>query len=255
MKSWIWQFVVVAGLLAGTQSAKAGAVGLADWCINANGDTSTACNGAGSGGTDIGGEAVINLGAFDTTLEPGNNTLGSVSIAVTNATNAYYNFYADYDVDYPTEGSFLDQGGGGGLPANISGSINDPGAPNGCTGPTTPSGCALFDQFYNNNFDDLNHETVGQNSPPNVCCDVAWGLGISGVTGTGVVTFTVSDTLPATSYYLEQTNIATGNSIYLTVTSTVTAPATSGVPEPSTFGLGILSLAGGLVIWKRRRAA
>jgi len=181
--------------------------------------------------------------------------LGSISINVTNATNAYYNFYADYDVDYPTEGSFLDEGSANGTqPGNVSYSINDPNLFNGVT---SPSGFTLFDQFANNNLDNTN-DLAGQpqNNPPNVCCDVGFGLGIGGLNGSGTVTFTISTSLPASGFYLEQDNLVTGTMLYASVTSTV-APtgSTSGTPEPSTFGLGILGLVGGVAAWKRRRAA
>ena len=127
MKTWVWQVAVIGVLVLGAQPGKAGIASLGDWCINANGDTSIACNGAGSGGVNGSGEANVDLSAFDTTLSPGTNNLGTVNITVTNANNAYYNIYADYDVDYPTEGSFLDQGSvNGSQPGNVSYSINDP---------------------------------------------------------------------------------------------------------------------------------
>ena len=122
---------------------------------------------------------------------------------------------------------------------------------------TNPSGFTLFDQFANNNLDNTNHQPVGVNDPGNFdeCCDVGLGLGISGVTGSGVISFTVSTTAPGSGFYLQQTNIAGGDTLYLSVSSTVTAPVGSGVPEPSTLGLGVLGLVSGIAVWKRRRVA
>jgi hypothetical protein len=86
----------------------AGDVSLADWCVNFNGDISTACNGAGSGGAS--GTGSISLSGFDSTLEPGTNGLGSITVTLGAGLNQSLAFYADYDVDFSTFGSFQDYG-------------------------------------------------------------------------------------------------------------------------------------------------
>jgi hypothetical protein len=98
-----------------------------------------------------------------------------------------------------------------------------------------------------------------------VCCDVAWALGINGLDvlpgGSGTVTFTIGDTAPcdpssASCFYIQQTNTDTSNSIYLSADVTIVPPSVGGVPEPSTFvlGLGILGVAAIGMRAKRARA-
>jgi hypothetical protein len=228
--------------------------GLADWCVNLNGDTNTACNGAGSGGASPGGGS-ITLSAFDQTLEPGTNSLGSVVVSlVPGENNQYALFYADYDLDYATYGSFDDFASTNGtLPAGYSYSINDPNA----TDSSLPFGVTLFDQFYNNALDDTNY--VGTpGGPPNQCCDVAFALGIGGLSvaagGAGTVTFTIGTTAPASGFYIQQTNATVGDGIYLSAVSDITIP-TIATPEPSTFILllGVLGVV--LVVARRRRVS
>src|ERR1017187_6797106 len=95
-----YAFLGLLAFLALSQAAMASSTtGLADWCVNVNGDTGTACNGNGSGGAS-GGNASISLGSFGTTLEPGTNGLGSVVITLDPGFSGYASFYADYDLDY-----------------------------------------------------------------------------------------------------------------------------------------------------------
>ena len=51
MKRWFGRLALLSSFVVAGQVAQAGQVGLADWCVNVNGDTSTACNGGGTGGT------------------------------------------------------------------------------------------------------------------------------------------------------------------------------------------------------------
>jgi len=241
------------GFLAAVNQAKAAAqISLADWCVNVNGDTTTACNGGGSGGAS--GTSSINLASFDhTNLEPSltTNTLGTVTVSLGAGAGQYVSFYADYDVDYATKGSFADSGKVvGSLPAGATYELNDPNSSN------------IFSDFAANTLGHTNG--VGTPSgPPNECCDVAFALsfGNINVTSTGTVTFAITTTAPASGFYLQQTNQYTGNSIYLQETTTL-GPCIvncgggggSGTPEPSTFGLGLGLIAVALV-WKRRRSA
>ena len=143
MKSWTWQVALFSGLILGGQAAQAAQVSLADWCVNVNGDTSTACNGAGSGGTTIDGSSV-SLANLDLTLEPSSNTLGSVTVTLNNAPNQYVSFYSDYDVAYGLYGSFDDSiSVQGALPGGVSYSAKDPSS----SGASLPTGFTLFDQF------------------------------------------------------------------------------------------------------------
>ena len=113
--------------LGGSWKAQAGSVALADWCVNLNGNTSAACNGGGSG------NASISLASFDQTLSPGTNNLGSITITLGQGNNQYVSFYADYDVDFATYGSFDDSANivnGAAQPANYTYELSDPNSSN-----------------------------------------------------------------------------------------------------------------------------
>jgi hypothetical protein len=232
------------------QAKAATQVSLADWCVNVNGDSATACNGGGSGGAS--GTSSISLASFDKTLEPGSNTLGTVTVSLGAGAGQYVSFYADYDVDFATKGSFADTGAVvGSLPAGASYELDDPNSSN------------IFSDFAANTLGNTNN--VGTSAlPPNECCDVAFALsfGNINVTSTGTVTFAITTTAPTSGFYIEQTNQYTGDSIFLQETTTL-GPCTvncnggggnTGTPEPSTFGLG-LGLIGVALVWKRCRAA
>lgn len=249
MGKWIMMPVALIALIVlmvGAQPAKAGSVSLADWCVNFNGDTSTACNGGGGGG---GG---IDLSFFDMTLEPGLNTLGTVTVTLGPGLGQFVAFYADYDVDFATYGSFDDYAStGGAQPLGWSYSVNDPGATDG----TLPWGLVLFDQFYNNVLDNTNHQPAFS-GPPTECCDVAFALSMGSIDvlagGSATATFVIGTTAPTSGFYIQQTNADTNDSIYLQGGVVVNNPV-SGVPEPSTLALGLVG--GCLLAWRRLRAA
>lgn len=256
MRNRVSGFLVLSGLVLAGQSAFGGTTGLYDWCVNLNGDTTTACNYAGSGGPS--GTGSIDLSAFDTTLEATSpNNLGTVTVNLGVGNNQYASFYADYDLDYAAYGSFNDSASvNGSLPTGVTYSVNDPNLYNGVT---TPSGYTLFDEFANNTLDNTNYQPTPA-GPPNECCDVGFALAVSGLDvlpgGSGTVTFTVSDSAPGSGFYIQQTNTTNGDSIYLTETANIVAPVTppSGTPEPSTFGLALgASMIGGLLYFTRGR--
>lgn len=240
------------GLIAGSQAIFAGTSGLADWCVNLNGDTSTACNGAGSGGPS--GAGSISLASFDTTPEPATNSLGSVTITLGVGSNQYANFYADYDLDYGTYGSYDDVGSvNGALPAGVTYELDDPNTSN------------IFSDFAANTLANTNNVGTAA-TPPNQCCDVSFALGVGGLDvlagGSGTVTFTVGTAAPASGFYIQQTNCGDqsalpscpGDSIYLTETTNIVNPSpTSGTPEPSTFGLGLIACVGAILSYARSR--
>lgn len=237
------------GMTVGTIHANAGVIGLNDWCVNLNGDIATACNGAGSGGAS--GTGSISLAGFDTTLSgSGSNNLGTVSITLGAGMNQQAGFYADYDVNYATLGSFQDSATvHGAAPAGVSFEADDPNTSN------------IFGDFSANTLSNLNN--VGTpGGPPTPCCDVSFAIALSGVNvkagDSEQIDFTVSSTVPS-GFYIQQTNFVTGDSIYLSLTQmSCVGPncggGPSGVPEPSTFGLGVGVIAG-LFAWARRRPA
>jgi len=135
---------------------------------------------------------------------------------------------------------------GGSAPAHLTYEIADPNTSN------------IFADF------------IGGNALPNTnpqtkqaqCCDVSFAVTDSDLvvpTGfTGTLKFLVSANAPAGGFYIEQSNVTTGDSIYLTVGSlSLTATGgggPTGAPEPSTFslGLGLMGLA--FVLSRRRKA-
>jgi hypothetical protein len=250
MKRWSGLLAVLGSLVIGGQVAHAGQVSLADWCVNVNGDTATACNGGGGGGVSSNPDGgTVSLTNFDQTLEGASNTLGSVTVAMNAGAGQYVSFYADYDVDYDTYGSFADYATiVGSLPSGVSYSVNDP---NIYTGLTSPSGYTLFDEFANNDLDDTNY--VGTPAlPDNECCDVAFALSLA-VNAAETVTFSVTTTAPDSGFYIQQTNQYTSESIFLAVSTSSNNSPGPVVPEPSTLGL---TLAASIVAlgygWKRR---
>lgn len=233
------------GLILGAQAMMAGTTSLADWCVNLNGDINTACNGAGAGGAS--GNGNINLSGFDSTLEPGTNTLGTVTITLGVGNNQFADFYADYDLDFATFGSFQDLASiSGTLPAGASYEADDPNVSN------------IFSDFAANSLSDANN--VGNfSASPTPCCDVSFALGFSGINvaagGSGSVVFNITDAVPTSGFYITQTNGQVGDSIYLQGIVTVTNPVTGSTPEPSTFVLGLMAAGAMLYSAKRRRAS
>ncbi len=219
-------------------------VGLADWCVDVNGDTTTACNGAGSG------SASIDLSKFDTTLEPGSNTLGSITVTLGAGVEGAA-VYMDYDVDYSTLGFDQDSGAAVGTPsATQSWDLDTP--PNPFNELTSPG--------ENTPLSDTN--TVGTygsslNGAP--CCDVSWALQelgyvdptlFSGI----VITFTVSTTAPTSGFYLSQTNGVTGDTIYLSDSYTLTPLGRSGSPTPEPMSIVLFGTLVAGVLFLRKRS-
>jgi hypothetical protein len=228
-------------------SAFSAQVGLADWCVNVDGDISTACNGAGSGGSLDG--HTINLGGFDTTLETGlnNNTLGSIVVTLGPGDDQSALVYMDYDIDFNSYGSFQDYGTvHGGPPSGVSYELNDPNTSN------------IFNDFADGTPLPNNNAVPTFGGPNQACCDVAWALGVGDINvppgGHATVTFTVSNSAPSTSFYLQQTNGDLGNNIYLSenVTTGGSGPPPV-IPEPREGVLLLAALAGAFFVLKKRK--
>ena len=221
-------------------------VGLADWCVNLNGNTISVCNGTSGSSTSS-----IKTGGFDETLEPGSNTLGSISFNI--GTGAQYaSVYMDYDVDFSTYGAFQDSGATNGTRTATASDtqsyeLDDPNISN------------IFSDFASSSLTNTNN--VGTYSPsPSPCCDVAWSLAESlnvnaALYSGGVVTFTVSTVAPKSGFYLSQTNGDTHDTIYLS-DSVVLEPkgGMSPVPEPASIILFGTSALGALYLARRSRA-
>ena len=246
-----WQFILC-GFILGTQVAQAvNTTGLADWCVNLNGDINTACNGAGGGGASTNADGgTINLVSFDPTLEPALNGLGSVTISLGTGNGQSALFYADYDLDHSAEGSFDDLGSTHGtLPAGTTYELDDPNVSN------------IFTDFASNSLSNTNSVSspAGDNCGPIANCDVSFALGLGGLNvlagGSGTVTFTIGTVAPQSGFYIQQTNQTAGDSIYLSATANIQNPTGGSTPEPSTFALALGSLGLVLFVARRRRVA
>lgn len=241
--------------LIGTQIATATTYGLANFIVNDNGNISY-------GGTPI-TDANLNLTGYDQTVEPGDNTLGSIVITLNkSASPQAVAFYADYDVDYQSAvggGSFNDIG-------STHGTVAVGGAPGSVlTYALTDSSATIdTDAAYNDvqnvpftGFTDVNDDgTAAGGKSPNAF-DVDWGLGITGLlapTG-GTVTFTVSNTAPTSGFYIQQMNDQTGDSLYVSVSALLgPTPPPSKVPEPAYLWVAAFCLPL-FALWRRSRKA
>ena len=226
-------FLGVLALLALSRVAAASNPVLNDWCVNLNGDINTACNGAGTGGGSI------NMSGFDTTLSPTANGLGTITIMLD--AGDYASFYADYDVDFGAVGSFQDYATTGGtLPSNWSYEADDPNTSNIFADFASNSPLADTNNVWNLVIPDLNGDPI--------CCDVSFALSVDNTSGSDeTLTFDVTDSAPASGFYIQQTNFD-GDSIYLSATEG--NGTASPVPEPSTL---ILVALGGLSMLMSRR--
>jgi hypothetical protein len=234
----VLKLLTVGAVLLGSFSTHAAAV-LNDWCLNLNGDSSSACNPVAPASLP----ANVNGSAFDFTLNnpPGTpNTLGSVTITLGPGSGQSVLAYMDYDLNSGASGSFQDVGSvHGTVPAGVSYELAD------------PSG-SIFGDFAANALPNTNGVATGS-GPPTPCCDVSWALGVGGLNvaagSQALVLFTVSSTKPTSGFYLQQSNIQSGESIYLTESVTTGAP----VPLPASLWLLVSALGPLLLVNRRKR--
>jgi hypothetical protein len=238
MKHFLTTVAAVVALTVLAAGAKASTIAtLSDWCVNVNGDISTACNGAG------GGSAAISLAGFDTTI--GTNNLGSIVVKLGAGLAQSVLVYMDYDLNFATAGSFQDYGTVAGTAGTgVSYELEDPNVSN------------IFNDFAGDALTGSN--TVGVFSgPPTQCCDVSWALGVNlNVTTSATVTFAVSTTAPAAGFYLEQTN-GQDTTQHIFLSETVVQGGGGGgstVPKPASLVLLGAGLAG-LSLLRKRNAA
>jgi PEP-CTERM motif len=222
-------------------------VGLYDWCVNVNGDTSTACNFAGSGG------GAIDMSGFDTTTEPGANNLGKIVVTLGTGLQSVA-VWMDYDVDFSTLGFAQDFGSTGGALSPTQSYDLD----------TYSNTFTEFSDTANPLSDSNNVGTYDPGDPlvpRDPCCDVTWSLKElafvdPSLYSGAVFTFTVSTAPPTSGFYLKQTNGVTGDSIYLSDTYApipLTGPPPA-VPEPASILL-LATAALGVLYWNRRSSA
>ena len=225
----VWIVVMVCGIPAEAQTV------LNDWCLNVNGESTSACSSSPAlpGNVDASG--------FDQTLNaiPGTpNSLGSITVTLGAGTGQFLLAYMDYDLNFGSSGSFQDIASvHGTLPPGYAFELADPAG-------------SIFANFSGNTLANVNSVGTGS-APPLPCCDVAWAIGISGLNvsagSQAAVTFAVSSTAPTTGFYLQETNLQNGSSIYLTAT-------VAAVPEPATAALLAVGLVPVFLLGRFRRA-
>jgi hypothetical protein len=251
-KTWLWQ-IAVGGLLLAAHPVSAAQVGLADWCVNVNGNwnTSNACNGGTGPALSAVNITAGQTSPWDTSLEDGvnNNGLGSITVTLGSGAAQFVAVYLDYDVDYNTYASYDDNTTtAGSLPTGFSWETDNPSFGN--IG-------GDFTSFNNSTpFGNVDNSSVNNPAGANQCCDVAAALGIAGIDvpdgQNGTVVFTVSNVAPATGFYIQQTSndgVTNGvpDSIFITAAVSFADQQPSSTPEPSTAALVIgagLTIAG-----------
>lgn len=229
-------FVAVTLLIA--PMAFAGTYTLSDWCFYVNSlDINQSCNSgsglanvpvAAPGVTDLLHLQADNTGTLTATLAPGN-----------------YNVFAIFN--YNIDGSGLNEYARtfGQLSVGQVYSVNNEGSAGAAS--------SLFGQGVGGSLDNTNHLPSCTASP---CPDTAVALGYTGIVvpagNSGIVTFTIGTTPPSGpgTFYVQQTNTTTQNSLYFSATY-VDPP---GVPEPATMGL-MASGFGAMLWFVRRRKA
>ena len=184
-------------------------------------------------------------------LEPGSNTLGKIVVTLGTGVQGV-GVYMDYDVDQGILGFDQDSGAVTGAPSPTqSYDLDTP--PNPYFELTTPG--------ENTPLSDGN--TVGTYSgSPTPCCDVSWALQELGFVDPTlysgiVITFTVSagPTAPSTPFYLSQTNGATGDTIYLSDSYTLTPLGRGGSPTPEPMSIVLFGTLIAGVLFLRRRSS
>ena len=174
---------------------------------------------------------VVNLAGFNTTTG-----LGTVTATFNSPGTYYFGFFVDHDIDDDANTFYNEFGSVNGTqPSTLSWEIDEPGFLFG----------DIDDNFANSLLDSING--VPSTSPDDVSMALAWKFTV-GVDEQAIIKMTVSQTAPASGFYLTQTD--PNSSIYFSSSLDI-VPTNGTVPEPSSW-LVMLGLAAAALKMRRK---
>lgn len=221
-------------------AARAALIELAEFGVNVDGvtfcTTGVACDNVGL--SDFSSVPGADQSGFD--LATG---LGGLGFTVTGAGNHNLDLFLDLDIDDPTNFFFNEFGAAVGTPsAGQSWEIDEPGFLFG----------DIFGNFLASSLENANG--VPDTAPEDVSMALGWDFALT-ADEIASITFLVSEVMPASGFYLSQTDPDSSATVFFSSRLQITQ-TTVTIPEPSTaplFGIGLLAL--GFLVSRRRQRA
>ena len=227
--------LAVAALVAGvwwiisTAPAGAATVSLFDWAFNIDGTLTAFPDPV---------PPSVNAAGFDFTTG-----LGTLAITVNGAGVHRAGTFVDHDIDVGVNSFFNEFGAVSGTPsAGLSWEIDEPGFVFG----------DIFTNFSAGALDNTNGVPAG--SPDDVSMALLWDF-ILAAGESATVTFSVSETAPASGFFLSQTDPDSAATIYMSTSLSITGQPSPGVSAPSSLVLVVAGLTGVVGAARRFRSS